>query len=79
MIMESMPYGLALSLDILHTIAPGSMERVNINLEKQKERGRAIIEEAGGIEAYDRRARVRQGPKLPKMELEPMAQIIFDD
>ncbi|OPY33154.1 MAG: Transglutaminase-like superfamily protein [Methanomassiliicoccales archaeon PtaU1.Bin124] len=78
MILESMPYGLAFSLFILHTIAPGSMERVNINIEKQKERGREIIDASGGLEEYDRRARARQGPKLPKVELEPMNQIIFD-
>lgn len=79
MILESIPYGLALSLWVLHTIAPGSMERVNISIKKQKERGRAIIEQAGGLEEYDRRARARQGPKLPKLVLEPIDQIIFDD
>ena len=79
MILESIPYGLAFSLDVLHTIAPGSMERVNISIEKQKARGRKLIEAAGGLEEYDRRARARQGPKLPKVELEPMSQIIFDD
>jgi hypothetical protein len=79
MIMESIPYGLSLSLEILHGIAPGSMERVNISINKTKENGKRIIEAAGGLKAYDRRARLRQGPKLPKMDLEPINQIIFDD
>jgi hypothetical protein len=79
MIMESLPYGLGLSLTVLHTVAPGSMERVNIRIMKQKEMGRRVIEEAGGIEAYDRNARARQGPMIPKMALEPIKQIVFHD
>ena len=79
MIMESLPYGLGLSLTVLHTVAPGSMERVNIRIMKQKEMGRRVIEEAGGIEAYDRIARAKRGPTVPKMVLEPIRQIAFDD
>ena len=79
MIMESLPYGLGISLSVLHTVAPGSMERVNIRILKQKEMGRRVIEEAGGIEAYDLAARARQGPLSPKMALEPITQIIFED
>jgi hypothetical protein len=76
--MESLPYGLGTSLILLHAIAPGSMERVNISMVKQKEKGREIIEDAGGIEAYDRKARLRQGPRRPRMKLEERSQIIFD-
>ena len=79
MIMESLPYGLGLSLYILHRFAPGSMERVNIKIKKQKELGKRIIKEAGGIEAYDMAARARQGPLSPKMALEPKERIIFED
>jgi hypothetical protein len=77
--MESIPYGLGASLELLHAIAPGSMERVNISMVKQKERGSKVIAEAGGLEAYDRMARLRQGPRRPKMRLEPRAQIVFDE
>jgi len=76
--MESLPYGLKASLDLLHTIAPGSMERVNISMAAQKERGRKILIEAGGLEAYDRLARARQGPRMPKLKLESRDQITFD-
>jgi hypothetical protein len=79
MYMESIPYCLGASLEILHAIAPGSMERVNISIKKQKARGKAIIDEAGGLEAYDAIARGRQGPRSPKIELEGNRSIIFDD
>jgi hypothetical protein len=55
------------------------MERVNIKIKKQKELGKRIIKEAGGIEAYDMAARARQGPLSPKMALEPKERIIFED
>jgi len=79
MYMESIPYGFAGALDILHTIAPGSMERVNLSILRQQEKGRAIIAEAGGIEAYDRSARARQGPRSPMVRMENKAQITFED
>lgn len=77
--MESIPYGLKASLDLLHVIAPGSMERVNISMAAQKGRGRRILEEAGGLEAYDRMARAKQGPRMPRMVLEGRDQITFLD
>jgi hypothetical protein len=77
--MESIPYGFGTSLEILHLVSPGSMERVNISIKKQKEQGRRIIEAAGGVEAYDRKARSRQGGKCPKVLLELKKQIVFDD
>ncbi|HEY3420062.1 MAG TPA: transglutaminase domain-containing protein [Methanomassiliicoccales archaeon] len=77
--MESIPYGFAASLEVLHIVSPGSMERVNISIKKQKELGRRIIESAGGVDAYDRIARSRQGFKCPKVMLELKKQIVFDD
>jgi len=55
--LESQPAGLASGSRLLHFISPGSMERVNISVHKQIERGRRILEEAGGAKAYDRRLR----------------------
>ena len=77
--MESIPYGFGSSLAILHLVSPGSMERVNISIKKQKELGRSIIEAAGGVEAYDRMVRARQGTKCPTVLLERKKQIVFDD
>jgi hypothetical protein len=77
--MESIPYGFAAALKVLHIIAPGSMERVNLSILRQKEKGRAIIEEAGGVEAYDRRARQKQGPRSPSLHMSERPQIVFDE
>jgi hypothetical protein len=77
--MESIPYGFAASLRVLHEVSPGSMERVNISIKKQKERGRIILDAAGGLEAYDKIARCRQGPRCPKVQMELKNQIVFED
>jgi len=63
--LEAQPLGLAAGSRLLYLISPGSMERVNISIQKQIERGRRILEEAGGAEAYDRRTRaLRSGTAL---------------
>jgi hypothetical protein len=58
--LESLPLGLAAGSRVLFKISPGSMERVNISVQKQIERGRQVIAEAGGMLAYDRQARAAQ-------------------
>ncbi len=55
--LESLPPGLATGSWLLHRIAPGSMERINVNVLRQISLGRDVIEAAGGVEAYDRKAR----------------------
>ncbi len=77
--MESIPYGFAGSTRILRKLAPGSMERVNISILKQIEKGRKIIEDAGGVEAYDHQARQGSGPEKPEIELEKTDKIVFED
>jgi len=77
--MESLPYGLAAMVRGAKKLAPGSMERVNVSIQNQIERGRKIIEEAGGIEAYDKQARKKKGPKQPKMDLNGRKEIIFHE
>ena len=69
--LESLPLGLAGGTRLLQMIAPGSMERVNVSIQRQIERGRQIIQEAGGVPAYDERARRAGGPKAPKVESQP--------
>jgi len=54
--LESLPLGLAQGSRLLHRIAPASMERVDISVREQLERGRRIIERAGGLAAYDAQA-----------------------
>ena len=47
---------------LFFAISPGSVERVNVSVMKQIAEGRRIIDAAGGVEAYDRLARLA-GPK----------------
>lgn len=57
MLLESQPAGLATGSKILHRISPGTMERVNVSVINENEKGREIIRNAGGVHAYDMRAR----------------------
>ena len=77
--MESVPYGFAGSTKILKIIAPGSMERVNISILKQIEKGNEIIKEAGGAEAYDKKARKEKGPQKPEMKIKKDEKIVFEE
>jgi len=56
---------------LLQMIASGSMEWVNVSIQRQIDRGRQIIKEAGGALAYDERARSAEGPTHPKVESQP--------
>lgn len=78
MIMESIPLGLGRALSMLKKIAPGSMERVNISIQKQIAKGAEIIEKAGGIEAYDKQAREKNEIQKPSLELQKKKEIIFE-
>jgi hypothetical protein len=69
--LESLPVGLAGGTRLLQMIAPGSMERVNVSIQRQIERGRQILAEAGGTLAYDERARSAEGSKPPKVASQP--------
>jgi len=78
MTMESMPYGLGGSTKLLKKLAPASMERVNISIQKQEAMGRKVIEQAGGLAAYDAMARKKLGPKGPSIGLTKPQAISFE-
>ena len=75
--MESIPYGLGGVTGLLKKIAPGSMERVNASIQQQIQRGREILDEAGGEQAYDAQVRKKSAPKMPKMDLLETTPISF--
>ncbi|RLF25499.1 MAG: hypothetical protein DRN01_06315 [Thermoplasmata archaeon] len=77
--MESIPYGMGGATRFLKLLAPGSMERVNISIQKYIEKGRKVIEEAGGLEAYDRMARKKRGPNKPKIIIKKKEEIVFEE
>jgi hypothetical protein len=77
--MESMPPGLAPASRFLHRLAPGSMERVNVSVQRQTAAGVRVLAEAGGPAAYDARIRQAQGPSGPEVDLRPRAGLVFED
>jgi hypothetical protein len=50
---------------------------VNVSIQHHIEIGGKIIEEAGGLEAYDKDARKKRGPSKPRLEMEGRNEIIF--
>jgi hypothetical protein len=60
--LEALPLGLAAGSRLLHAISPGSMERVNVSVSNQVERGREILALAGGVRAYDEHVRRTKVP-----------------
>jgi hypothetical protein len=79
MTMESIPYGLGGATNLLKKIAPGSMERVNISIQHQKEMGKRIIVDAGGRDAYDALVRKKRGPQAPMIDLTNKKGIEFGE
>ncbi len=76
---ESMPPWINRGFKMLKWFAPALMERINVSTQKQYALGRKIIEDAGGIEAYDRKAREERGILLPITELEYDKPIVFKE
>jgi hypothetical protein len=76
---ESIPRGLAQSSAVLHRLSPGSIERLNVSVQKMTERGYQVLAEAGGARAYDERVRREKGPKGPAVDLTPREGIVFEE
>ena len=77
--MESIPYGLGLGSKLLKKLAPGSMERVNISIQRYNEAGKKVIAEAGGREAYDAMARKKRAAQSPSPDLSDKKGIVFGE
>jgi hypothetical protein len=58
--LEALPVGLSAGSRVLHTISPGSMERINVSVQRQIAHGSQIIQDAGGVRAYDEGVRKRR-------------------
>ena len=74
---ESIPLGLGSASKTLQWLAPGSMERINVSIQKQVALGARIIDEAGGREAYDKAIRAKWLSK-PTVELNNEKAIVFE-
>ncbi len=76
---ESMPRFAARGMTMLRWLAPAMNERVNVGILRQYALGRKIIEEAGGIEAYNQRAREKWGLTSPVIEAKDNPALVFED
>jgi hypothetical protein len=57
---ESIPLGLVLSLKLSNALAPATMERLNITVAMVQKGGLQEIEDAGGIQEYNKAAKRRR-------------------
>jgi hypothetical protein len=78
---ESIPLGLGVPSQILMKgLVPSSVAGINIGILEQIEKGRKIIEEAGGEIAYDTEARKRRKQMMPKTDLlKNPGSIVFEE
>jgi hypothetical protein len=78
---ESIPLGLGVPSQILMKgLVPSSVAGINIGILEQIEKGRKIIEEAGGETAYDAEARKRRKHMAPKTNLlKNPGSIVFEE
>jgi len=77
MICESIPAGLPFLGMLMITLAPGSVQRVSSNVVRMSRDGWKVIEDAGGLEAYDAMVRAKR-TKMPMVTLDNRSQIVFD-
>ncbi len=76
---ESMPPFLATVFKIQNLLMPAVVERINVSIQKQNTRGRKIIEEAGGTEAYDKRTREKLKFFSPITDFKDGKVIVFEE
>ena len=78
---ESIPLGLRLPSKILmERLVPNSVAGLNRGILQQIEKGKKIIAEMGGEEAYDKLAREKRAKSMPMASLtEKTDKIIFED
>ena len=75
--LESFPYGLGLLLKLATVVAPGTIAKVNTNVQQQIESGKQLLAKVGGEEAYNHTVREQQTPS-PKVQIEPRQEIVFE-
>jgi len=76
---EAVPLGPGILMKYGMPLMKAAMERVNVTVQQKLPEGRAIIEEAGGLDAYDRRAREIFKQNSLIVEAEPHKAIVFGD
>lgn len=76
---ESIPLRLGIAMKAVTWLAPAAMERTNAAVQtKMLPEGERVIAEAGGIEAYDRKARQKLKRSI-QVEVEDNEALIFEE
>lgn len=75
---EAIPLGMVTGSRILQRISPASLERVNLSVIRQTQKGVAVLAAAGGVEAYDAAIRSKMAPKTPRVDLRAREEIVFE-
>jgi hypothetical protein len=75
---ESIPYGLDYILRFLFKIAPGTIDNINANVNRLREKGVEIIKQHGGEKQYDEFKRADFKPMFPTMNLQKRQGIVFE-
>jgi hypothetical protein len=65
---ESVPYGVGFTLGLLSRVGPGTVNSINLNITKQIEEGKKVLEEKGGEKQYDQEIRLRAKFKPPEID-----------
>jgi hypothetical protein len=76
---ESIPFGLGLGAKMFFKLMPGSPERVSVFYQKAASEGRQLIQAAGGMDAYDRRARIKWGLATSVIGMKDDEALVFED
>ena len=76
---ESVPLRLGLTFRAIMSFIPAAMERANLTILEALLMGSKVIEEAGGLEAYDRKARERLRHTGLTIGAEPDEAIVFGE
>jgi hypothetical protein len=77
-ITESVPYGVGLTMSFLCRLAPGTLNTLNVNIIKQIETGKKILDAKGGEKKYDEEIRARFKPKFPDIDYKSYKNIVFE-
>ena len=76
---ESVPYGVGLIMSLLARLGPGTLNSLNMNIIRQVEAGKKILEEKGGENEYDEEIRSKFKPKFPDLDYKShKTNITFD-
>jgi hypothetical protein len=76
---ESIPFMFGGGITLFNRMAPATLERTNVSLQNMSALGRKAIEDAGGIEAYDQKAREKMKLFSPVIEVRDDEVLVFEE